>query len=173
MSLAMSGKSNEKAKFVFDINYKRMYENIRECNKKLLHKLEVHKRSVAYWKKQQAKIIDALWGWTAESEDKAGRVIVDHPIRTLIKKRKAASAKGFTFPPTAHEVAIGPETPTTVNVEIPTSPTKNNTEKGQSKEKEKQTPTKPRRNEAVEKEKKYKKRRSMRAQSKNFRPRRV
>ena len=102
--------SPAKTSFVFDLDYRKMYHNVRRCNDIVLHKLEKARRSAGYWKAEHKLLIDALWGWTATQSKKEKPLRTPYPVKPQSKNKKAA-ATSFTFPPekTSNDE---PQTPT-------------------------------------------------------------
>ena len=106
-----------KTKFIFDIDYKTMYHNVKRCNEIALRKLERVQRSEGVWKKEHAKLIDALWGWTTYSAKNQKPLTLRYPIKPTKEKtmkKKSGAASSFTFPP---------ERETKTQSQVPSSPT--------------------------------------------------
>ena len=90
--------SPAKTSFVFDLDYRKMYHNVRRCNDIVLHKLEKARRSAGYWKAEHKLLIDALWGWTENNLQSKKPLRTPYPVKPQSKNKKAA-ATSFTFPP--------------------------------------------------------------------------
>ena len=87
-----------KTSFIFDIDYRKMYHNVRRCNDVVLHKLDKAQRSADYWKREHKLLIDTLWGWTTYQVKSKKPLHTPYPVKQKSKKKKAA-ATSFTFPP--------------------------------------------------------------------------
>jgi len=116
-----------KTEFIFEIDYKKMYHNVKRCNEIVLHKLEKARRSAGYWKREHAELIDALWGWTTTRADNNKPLYTQHPVKP--KKKKSAAAPSFTFPPEREmkDPSQPPSSPTRVlnqNLHTPSKTTK-------------------------------------------------
>ena len=102
--------SPAKSTFVFDMDYRKMYHNVRRCNDIVLHKLEKARRSAGYWKSEHKLLIDALWGWTTSQLQKEKPLRTPYPVKPQSKNKKA-TATSFTFPP-EQTFTDEPQTPT-------------------------------------------------------------
>ena len=105
-----------KKKFIFEMDYRTMYHNVKSCNQIALNKLIKARRSADYWKSEHAKLVDALWGWTSESSNNNKCLYTPHPMKAK-KKNPGAAAASFTFP--AEDKTIVPTTQ-----QSPSSPTR-------------------------------------------------
>ena len=106
LKLASPAKTN----FVFDLDYRKMYHNVRRCNDIVLHKLEKARRSADYWKREHKLLIDTLWGWTTNQSKNKKPLHTPYPVKPKSKQKKAA-ATSFTFPP-GQAFKDEPQTPT-------------------------------------------------------------
>ena len=109
-----------------------MYHNVRRCNDVVLHKLEKARRSADYWKRAQATLIDALWGWTTTQVKIKKPLQTPYPVKAK-KQKKNGAATSFTFPPEQKSAEL-PQTPTSpTKAEDKTShtPSKNTKRKAQ------------------------------------------
>ena len=86
-----------KKKFIFEMDYRTMYHNVKSCNEIALNKLIKARRSADYWKSAHAKLVDALWGWTSERSNNNKCLYTPHPMKAKTKNPRAATAS-FTFP---------------------------------------------------------------------------
>ena len=77
-----------KTSFVFDIDYRKMYHNVRRCNDVVLHKLDKAQRSADYWKREHKLLIDTLWGWTTYQVKSKKPLHTPYPVKQKSKKKK-------------------------------------------------------------------------------------
>ena len=103
-----------KTSFVFDIDYRKMYHNVRRCNDVVLHKLEKARRSADYWKRVHATLIDTLWGWTTTQVKIKKPLQTPYPVKAK-KQKKNGAATSFTFPPEQKSKEL-PQTPTVASL---------------------------------------------------------
>ena len=122
-----------KTSFQFDMDYRKMYHEVRRCNSIVLHKLEKARRSAAYWKAEHKLLIDALWGWTATQSKKEKPLRTPYPVKPQSKNKKAA-ATSFTFPPekTFKDEPQTPAKPVAAKDKNSSTPTKNKKRKAQN-----------------------------------------
>ena len=126
-TLAANLTLTSKKKFIFEMDYRTMYHNVKSCNQIALNKLIKARRSADYWKSAHAKLVDTLWGWTSESSNSNKCLYTPHPMRAK-KKIPRAAAASFTFPaedktivPTARQ---SPSSPTRVSKQNSSTPAK-------------------------------------------------
>lgn len=125
--------SPAKTNFVFDLDYRKMYHNVRKCNDIVLYKLEKARRSAGYWKDEHKLLIDALWGWTANGLQSKKPLHTPYPVKPQSKNKKAA-ATSFTFPPeqTFKDEPQTPTKPVPAKDKTSNTPTKSTKRKAQN-----------------------------------------
>lgn len=116
-----------KKKFIFEMDYRTMYHNVKSCNQIALNKLIKARRSADYWKSAHAKLVDTLWGWTSESSNDNKCLYTPHPMKAK-KKIPRAAAASFTFPAEDKTIVStarqSPSSPTRVSKQNSSTPSK-------------------------------------------------